>query len=137
MVERFFVKTKGHTDFVNLTSKIGEIVSHSQIKEGIVLIFVKSSTCALTTMEWEEGIKKDIKSVLEKVIPEGFDWEHHKKWGDHNGSAHIRSALIGTDLAIPVENGELILGTWQQIVLIDFDEREREREIVVKIIPEE
>ena len=134
MVERFFVKTKGHTDFLNLTPEVEKIVSQSQIEEGVALIFIKGSTCALTTMEWEEGIKKDIKSVLEKIIPENFNWEHHEKWGDHNGSAHIRSAMIGTDLIVPVEEGKLTLGTWQQIVLIDFDEREREREIIVRIM---
>jgi len=136
MIKKIVVKTKGHTDFINITPDVEKIVSTSQVKEGIVLLFAKGSTCALTTMEWEEGIKKDIRSVLNKIIPDDFDWEHHKKWGDHNGSAHIRSALVGTSLTIPVENGILTLGNWQQIVLIDFDEREREREIIIKIIPD-
>ena len=134
MLGKFNVKTQGHNDYVKLTEKVREVVENSGCREGLVLVFAKGSTCALTTMEWEEGIKKDIKEVLERVAPEDFNWQHHKKWGDHNGGAHIKSALIGTDLTIPVENGDLVLGSWQDIVLIDFDEKPREREVVARII---
>jgi len=134
MFEKIYLKTQGHTDFLNITEEVQDIVSKAQCQEGIIFLFAKGSTCALTTMEWEEGIKKDVKSVLEKIAPEDFDWQHHKKWGDHNGAAHIRSALMGPDLFIPFEKGKLTLGAWQSVVFIDFDEKPREREIEVKII---
>ena len=131
---RFTINTQGHYDFIDITDRVQAIVEKSKIKEGIAIIFVPGSTAALTTMEYEEGIKTDLKMVLEKIAPENADYQHHKKWGDRNGAAHIKSALIGTDLVVPIEEGKLQLGTWQQIVLIDFDERPREREIIVKII---
>ena len=133
----FRVSTKGHYDFINLTQKVKEVVEKSKVKDGIALIFVKGTTAALTIMEYEEGIKEDIKEVLEKMAPENADYKHHLKWGDRNGAAHIRSALIKPSLVLPVEEGELQLGQWQEIVLIDFDEKEREREIIVKIIKNE
>ncbi len=133
----FRVSTKGHYDFINLTQKVKEVVEKSKVKDGIALIFVKGTTAALTIMEYEEGIMEDIKEVLEKMAPENADYKHHLKWGDRNGAAHIKSALIGPDLVVPIEEGEIQLGQWQEIVLIDFDEKEREREIVVKIIKNE
>ncbi|MCK4454211.1 secondary thiamine-phosphate synthase enzyme YjbQ [Candidatus Parcubacteria bacterium] len=128
------VQTKGHYDFIDITKKVEKIVIDSKIKEGIALVFVKGSTAAMTTMEYESGLIGDLKNVFEKLAPEKADYQHHLRWGDHNGAAHIKSAIIGTDLAIPIENGKLILGQWQQIVLIDFDERPRQREIIVKVI---
>ncbi len=133
----FRVSTKGHYDFINLTQKVKEVVEKSKVKDGIALIFVKGTTAALTIMEYEEGIMEDIKEVLEKMAPENADYKHHLKWGDRNGAAHIKSALIGPDLVVPIEEGKIQLGQWQEIVLIDFDEKEREREIVVKIIKNE
>ena len=133
----FRVSTKGHYDFINLTQKVKEVVEKSKVKDGIALIFVKGTTAALTIMEYEEGIMEDIKEVLEKMAPENADYKHHLKWGDRNGAAHIKSALIGPDLVVPIEEGEIQLGQWQEIVLIDFDEKERERKIVVKIIKNE
>lgn len=133
----FRIATKGHYDFINITQKVKEIVEKSKIKDGVALIFVKGTTAALTIMEYEEGIMEDIKEVLEKMAPENADYKHHLKWGDRNGAAHIKSALIGPDLVVPIEEGKLQLGQWQEIVLIDFDEKEREREIVVKIIKNE
>lgn len=131
---RFKIKTKGQTDIIDITSKIEEIVKKSGVTEGLVSIFVIGSTVALTTIEYEEGLIKDLKNILEKIIPTDIDYEHHQRWGDFNGAAHLRSALLKTDLTVPIENNKLVLGTWQQIVLIDFDEKPREREVVVKII---
>jgi len=133
---KFTLKTKGHYHFIDITSQVERAVENSQIKEGVVLVFVRGSTAAVTTMEFEQGLIEDIKGVLEKIAPEAGNYKHHLKWGDKNGAAHIKSSLIGTDLSIPIEEGKLGLGTWQQIVLIDFDEKEREREIIVKIIKE-
>lgn len=131
---KFSIQTKGHYDFIDLTDQVSELVKKSGVKDGLALVFVSGSTAAITTMEFENGIKADIKEVLEKLAPEKADYKHHQRWGDHNGAAHIKSALIGSDLMVPIENGELLLGTWQQIVLIDFDEKARSREIVVKVI---
>ncbi|MBI2594994.1 MAG: YjbQ family protein [Candidatus Colwellbacteria bacterium] len=130
----FQVKTKGHYDFIDVTDEVRAAVRKSGIKGSAVTIFVTGSTCALTTMEYEEGAIKDLISVFEKIAPEDADYLHHQRWGDHNGAAHIKSALIGTDLTLPIEDGELQLGTWQKIVLIDFDERPRNREMIVKVI---
>lgn len=131
---KFKIKTKGHYDFIDITADIKRMAEKSGIRNGLVSIFVTGSTAAVTIMEYEKGIIKDFIDVLEKIAPEGADYEHHKRWSDHNGAAHIKSALIGTDLIVPIENRELQLGAWQQIVLIDFDEKPREREVIVKII---
>jgi len=133
----FKVSTKGHYDFIKITEKVEEIIEKSKVKSGVALVFVKGTTASLTIMEYEEGIMEDLKEVFEKWAPEDADYKHHLKWGDHNGAAHIKSAIVGVDLFLPIEDGKLCLGTWQDIVLIDFDERPREREIVVKIIKEE
>jgi len=130
----FTVDTKGHADLVNVTDQVALAVGRSGVKEGAAVVFVQGSTAALTTMEYEEGLIADIREALEKLAPEDADYKHHQRWGDRNGAAHIKSALIGADLTIPIEHGKLALGTWQQIVLIDFDERPRKREVVVKIL---
>jgi len=131
---KFKVSTKGFTDIIDITDEVFDIVRKSKIKDGICLISSPGSTCGITTMEYESGLIEDLKKVLEKIAPMSKDYEHCKKWGDCNGYAHIRSALMKPFLAVPIESGELILGTWQQIVFIDFDNRPREREIVVKIV---
>ena len=104
------------------------------MKDGLCLVSSPGSTCGITTIEYEDGLIEDLKRILEKIAPMSKDYEHCKKWGDCNGYAHIRSALIKPFLAIPVENGRLVLGQWQNIALLDFDNRPREREIMVKIV---
>ncbi len=131
---KIFVSTKGHNDIVDLTSEIEKIVKKSDVKDGVACLFVSGSTAALSTLEYEPGLVEDLKRALEKIAPEGADYKHHKKWGDHNGAAHIRAALMKPCLCVPIENGNLALGTWQQVVLVDFDEKPREREIIVKIL---
>lgn len=131
---KFTVNTKGHYDLINITEQVKKAVAGSGIEQGIVFVFTKGSTLALTTMEYEEGVVEDLKKVFERLAPEKAEYQHHLKWGDHNGAAHIKSALMKTDLAFPVEDNKIYLGDWQQIVLIDFDERPREREIIVKVI---
>lgn len=128
------IQTKGHYDFIDITEQVAAEVEKSGIKEGAVLVFVPGSTAAITTMEYEDGLIEDLKNTFEKIAPEKADYAHHQRWGDKNGAAHIKSAIVGTDLTVPIENGKLDLGTWQQIVLIDFDERPRKREIIVRII---
>ncbi len=130
----FKVKTKGHYDFIDITDKILKLLDKSNIKSGLINIFISGSTAALTIMEYETGSIKDIKNVLESWAPEKNNYHHHLKWGDANGAAHIKSALIGTNLTIPIIKKKIALGTWQKITLIDFDEKKRIRDIIVKII---
>jgi len=131
---KFNISTKGFNDIIDITSRVSKIVKESNVKDGICLVFVAHSTCAIATIEYEEGAIEDLKRALEIIAPMNENYEHCKKWGDCNGYAHIRAALMKPSLAVPIENGKLILGTWQQITLIDFDNRPREREIIIKVI---
>lgn len=131
---KFKISTRGFTDVIDITRRVEEVVKKSKIKEGICLISSPGSTCGITTIEYESGLIEDLKKYLERIAPMNKDYEHCKKWGDCNGYAHVRSALINPFLAVPIESGSLLLGTWQQIVFIDFDNHPREREINVKII---
>lgn len=131
---KFKISTKGFTDIIDITDQVSEIVKKSKVKEGICLISSPGSTAGITTIEYESGAIKDLKRILERIAPMTEDYEHCKKWGDCNGYAHIRSALLKPFLAVPVEDGKLVLGPWQQIIYLDFDNRPREREISVKIV---
>ena len=131
---KFNISTKGFTDIIDITPQVLKAVKESKVKDGICLVFVAHSTCAITTIEFEEGAIKDLKRALEIVAPMNENYEHCKKWGDCNGYAHIRAALMKPCLTVPIENEKLILGQWQQIVLVDFDNRPREREIIIKVI---
>jgi len=131
---KFNIFTKGFTDIIDITPQVLKAVKESRVKDGICLVFVAHSTCAVTTIEYEEGVMKDLKRALEIVAPMNENYEHCKKWRDCNGYAHIRAALMKPCLTVPIENEKLILGQWQQIVLVDFDNRPREREIIVKVI---
>lgn len=130
----FNIATKGFNDIIDITFQVSEAVKGFKVKDGICLISSPGSTCGITTIEYEDGLVEDLKRALEKVAPMNESYEHCKKWGDCNGYAHIRSALIRPFLAVPIENGKLVLGTWQQIVFLDFDNRLRKREIIVKAI---
>ena len=134
---KFKISTKGFNDILDITPEVSEIVKKSKVDDGICLVSCPGSTSGITTIEYEVGVIKDLKRILERIAPMSEDYEHCKKWGDCNGYAHIRSALIKPFLAIPIENGKLVLGTWQQIVFLDFDNRSREREIIVKVIGSE
>jgi secondary thiamine-phosphate synthase enzyme len=127
------LKTSGDTDIIDITSQVSKKVTESGIKEGQVLIFVPGSTSAITTIEYEIGVVQDFKEAVERLAPEGIFYRHDARWGDGNGYAHVRAALLGPSLTVPLVNGCLALGTWQQIVLIDFDNRPRDREILLHI----
>ena len=131
---RFTISTKGFTDVIDITSRVAEIVKKSKVREGICLISCPGSTAGITTIEYEPELLKDFKEFLEKIAPSDKEYHHDKVWGEKNGFSHIRSALIKPFLAVPIEEGKLVLGQWQQITFIDFDNRPREREIMVKII---
>ncbi|MBN2256670.1 MAG: YjbQ family protein [Anaerolineaceae bacterium] len=128
--------TKGNGDVLNINDMLVERVSQTGISNGIVVVFCPSSTSALTTIEYESGCIQDLKSFFERVTPSDMEYKHNQRWGDGNGFSHLRAALLGASLTIPLRNGKLTLGTWQQVVLVDFDNRPRRREMVVQIIGE-
>jgi secondary thiamine-phosphate synthase enzyme len=130
------VSSQGRTDIIDITGKVAEIIHKSKIKSGIASVFVSGSTASISTLEFEPNLIKDIKRALEKIAPEREKYEHHETWGDDNGSAHVRACLMKPGITVPFENKKLLLGTWQQIALLDFDTKPREREIVVQIIGE-
>jgi len=131
---KFSIQTKGFTDIIDITDKVLEVVKNSKVKDGICLISCPGSTAGLTTIEAEPNLIEDFKEFLEKLVPQNRPYRHHRTWGEKNAPSHIRSALVKPFLTVPIENRKLVLGQWQQIILIDFDNRPREREILVKII---
>lgn len=128
------VKTKGTSDIVDITSHLQKIIDNEQVEDGILFLNVIGSTAALTTMEYESGLVKDTKNLLDKLIPYRADYAHNFTWNDDNGHSHLRSSVVKTNFFVPVTKGGLDLGTWQQVVLIECDTRPRERKIVVKIL---
>ena len=127
------VKTKGNCDIIDLTPQVQQIVNDAGFIEGSVLIFAGGSTAGITTIEYEPGLLKDYPAFFNKIIPENITYEHDNTWHDGNGHSHVRAALQGASLTVPFNNGNLLLGTWQQIILVDFDNRPRRREIVVQV----
>lgn len=132
--EHIEIPTKGNSDIINISEKINSVVNKSGIKNGIVNIFVVGSTAGLSTMEYEPGLLKDLPEAFEKIVPTKHRYHHDETWQDGNGYAHLRSTLLGTSLTIPIEDGATQLGVWQQVVLIDFDNRPRQRTIICKIL---
>jgi len=128
------VSTKGFSDIQDITSELGKIIRKAGITDGIVTVFVPGSTGGLTTIEYEPGLVKDIPEVLEKIAPLKGRYHHHNTWHDDNGSSHVRAALIGPSITVPFVEGELTLGTWQQVVFIDFDTRPRSRKLVAQLM---
>jgi secondary thiamine-phosphate synthase enzyme len=134
--ETISLSTKGFCDFHDLTFNIAETVNKSKITNGTVTVFCPGSTGALTTIEYEEGVLEDLKKAIERIAPSSIPYAHDRRWGDGNGFSHVRAALLGPSLTIPVTDGKLALGTWQQIVFIDFDNRSRRRRILVQVMGE-
>ena len=126
-------KTTVDTDIIDITTHIFHKVAESGLTEGHVLIFVPGSTAAITTIEYEGGVVQDLKDALERLAPEGIFYRHNARWGDGNGYAHVRAALLGPSMTVPLIGGRRVLGTWQQLVLIDFDNEPRDRKILVSI----
>jgi len=131
---KFSIKTRGFNDVIDITDRISEIVEKSKIKDGLCLISCPGSTAGLTTIEYDPNLLEDFKEFLEKLVPSNRPYRHDETWGDKNAPSHIRSALIKPFLTVPIEDGKLVLGTWQQITFLDFDNRPRDREIFVKIM---
>ena len=128
------VQSKGENDIIDLTDKISAKIKESQISSGIVTVFVTGATGALTTIEYEPGLLKDFPDMLSRIAPDELNYEHEEMWHDGNGRSHVKASLIGPSLTIPFNDGNLLLGTWQQIVFVELDTRERERNIVLQIV---
>jgi secondary thiamine-phosphate synthase enzyme len=130
------LKSKGETDIIDITDKVQACVSGSDMRSGIAIIFVPGSTGSLTTIEYESGLIKDLKTSFEIIAPRSGEYHHNIRWQDGNGFSHVRAALLGPCLSVPFSDRKLLLGTWQQIVFIDFDNRPRSRELIVQILGE-
>ena len=129
-------QSKGNCDIIDITSQVARNVEESEIDNGIVTLFISGSTAGVTTIEYEPGLLSDFKGMWERVIPRNIPYEHDKTWGDGNGHSHVRASTLGASLTIPFVNKRLTLGTWQQIVFVDFDNRPRSRRIVIQILGE-
>jgi secondary thiamine-phosphate synthase enzyme len=128
------VPSKGHTDIQDITTQLSRLLEESGLSEGNMLVFVSGSTASLSTVEYEPGLIKDVPRVLDKIAPYGPDYAHHDTWHDDNGASHVRATLMGPSITIPFKEKRLLLGQWQQIILLDFDTRERSRELVVQLM---
>ena len=130
-----YFNTQGKTDIVDITPQLQECLGQVELTQGNATVFAIGSTTGITTIEYEPGlVNHDIREIYEKIAPYGKDYKHNLTWGDDNGAAHLRSMLTGTSLTVPFENGAFVLGTWQQVVFIDFDTRPRERKVLVQFI---
>lgn len=132
--EHFLINTRGFTDIIDITEKVKSAVYKHNIKEANVVVALPGSTASITTIEYEPGLIKDLPAILDEIAPMNKQYHHDDIWHDGNGYAHIRAAMIGSSVTIPLIEGALLLGTWQQIVLIDFDNKPRARNIYVQII---
>jgi secondary thiamine-phosphate synthase enzyme len=132
----FRISTHGHGDVLDISAQVGRIVSESGIQQGMVNVAGVGSTLGITTLEFEPGCVADLQRALDQIAPAGGEYAHNARWGDGNGYAHLRSALLGTTRGFPVEGGRLMTGTWQQIVLCDFDNRKRDRQVLVTVVGE-
>ncbi len=128
--------TRGGNDVHDLTDQVEAAVDRSKISSGSVTVFVPGSTAGVTTIEFESGAVNDLKRAIERLAPSDIQYDHDARWGDGNGYAHVRAAILGPSLTVPVVNGTLRLGTWQQIILVDFDNRPRERDVIVQVTGE-
>jgi secondary thiamine-phosphate synthase enzyme len=130
------IRTRGEGDILDITGEVAEALVETELKNGIVTVFVPGSTGALTTIEYEPGLLKDLPNLLERIAPKNLVYEHEKRWHDGNGHSHVRASLIGPSLTVPFTNGRLTLGTWQQIVFIELDVHSRVRNLMLQIIGE-
>ena len=134
--KRIGLQTKGHCDIIDITTEVEQQLAETGIRNGTVTLFVSGSTAGISTIEFESGLLSDFQSMWERNIPKDIPYNHDRRWGDGNGYSHIRASLLGASLVIPFDDKKLALGTWQQIVLVDFDNRPRSRQIILQIMGE-
>jgi len=130
------VSTRGNADIVDITDLVAKVVFESGVNDGVATIFTPSSTSGLTTIEYESGCLSDLRRLFDEIVDPERHYSHNARWGDGNGHSHVRAALIGASFTVPVVDKRLTLGTWQQIILIDFDNRSRKRDLVIQIVGE-
>ena len=128
--------TKGEVEMLDITEQVAGVVQSSGIRDGAVTVFVAGSTGAITTIEYEPGLLSDLPRALERLFPKGMEYEHHLRWGDGNGHSHVRASFMGPSLTVPISDGGLVLGTWQQITFVELDVRQRTRKIIIHVIGE-
>ena len=139
MKTQFFeieLQTTHETDILDITPHAEERVLQSGIKDGSMTVFISGATAAVTTIEYESGVVNDLRRAIDRIAPRNTAYEHDRKWGDGNGYAHVRASLLGPSLVVPIHDGKLLLGTWQQIVVLDFDNRPRRRKVVIQTMGE-
>ena len=136
LTRRYDVATRGQGDAHDVTDRVAAAITESSLTAGIATVFVVGSTAAVTTIEFEPGAVADLNRVFDALAPRDADYRHHLRWGDDNGSSHVRAALLGPSLTVPFLDGKLVLGTWQQIMLLEMDTRPRDRDIVVQLVGE-
>jgi secondary thiamine-phosphate synthase enzyme len=129
-------QSKGNCDIIDITSQVAKNVEESKVNNGIATVFVSGSTAGVTTIEYEPNLLSDFKNMWDRVMPRNIPYEHDKTWGDGNGHSHVRASTLGASLTIPFVNKRLTLGTWQQIIFVDFDNRPRSRKIAIQILGE-
>lgn len=133
ITKRISLESQGYGDIIDITPQVQKEVGGANVSEGTATLFITGSTAGITTIEFEPGLVADFKAMWERLIPQDINYEHNKAWGDGNGHSHVRASLLGASLVIPISGKKLVLGTWQQIVVVDFDNRARSRQIVVQI----
>ena len=131
--EEILLRTEGETQVVDLTPAVREVVAKCTIRHGTVHVFAPGATAGITTIEYESGCVQDLQEAFERIAPRHGTYEHNKRWGDGNGFSHVRAALLGPSLSVPLMDGEVLVGTWQQVVLVDFDNGPRDRRVVVAV----
>jgi len=136
VTKKISLQTKGNCDIIDITPQVEHEVATAKINSGTVTVFVAGSTAGVTTIEFESGLLADFKSMWERMVPKNIPYDHDGRWGDGNGFSHVRASLLGSSLVVPFSDRKLTLGTWQQIVFIDFDNRSRSRQIVLQIMGE-
>ena len=134
ITKKISLQTKGNGDIIDITREVEQEIAETEIKDGTVTIFVTGSTAGITTIEYEPGLISDFQNVWERIAPKDVPYNHDRRWGDGNGFSHVRASLLGASMVIPFNNQRLTLGTWQQIVVVDFDNRARSRQVVLQII---
>ena len=132
----FTINTQGNCDILDITPDVSRELGRADVSSGTATVFVAGSTCAVTTIEYESGVLSDLKDAFERMAPEAMHYAHNARWGDGNGHSHVRASVLGPSLTVPFSNGSPLLGTWQQIVLVDFDNRPRTRRVIVQIVGE-
>lgn len=130
------IQTRGECDLIDITDEVSREVSGSGVNSGTVTVFISGSTAGVTTIEYESGVLSDLQAMWERLVPWDMAYQHDRRWGDGNGHAHVRAALLGPSLVVPFTDRHLHLGTWQQIIVADFDNRPRSREVVLQIVGE-